>query len=88
MEQINYKFLLESQGDRLERTNKRQFIIIIILLISLVGTNFGWICYENQFIDSLSVEQEVDTGNGDAFVTGIGDLNYGESKAEDHQNED
>lgn len=88
MEQINYKFLLESQGDRLERTNKRLFIIIILLLVSLVGTNLGWICYENQFIDSLSVEQEVDTGNGDAFVTGIGDLHYGESKAEDHQNED
>lgn len=84
MEQINYKFMLESQGDRLERTNKRLFVIVILLLVSLVGTNIGWIYYENQFIDSLSIEQEVDTGDGDAFVTGIGDLHHGESEAKDN----
>ena len=33
----------------MERQVKRMFVIIIILLMGLIGTNIGWIIYESQF---------------------------------------
>lgn len=59
---------------RFERMNRRVWILCIILIIALLGTNAGWIAYEAQFMD-VSVEQEVDTGEGDATVIGVGDYN-------------
>lgn len=70
----------ESSLTRADKTNKRLWILNIILMVLLLATNITWIIYENQYIDEISVEQEVDTGDGDAFVNGIGDFNYGESK--------
>lgn len=64
----------EGTQARLERMNRRVWILCIILIIALLGTNAGWIAYEAQFMD-VSVEQEVDTGEGDATVIGVGDYN-------------
>lgn len=66
---------------RMERTIKRLWIVVLVLIILLVASNGAWIWYESQFVEE-SVWQEVDTGEGDAFVAGIGDANYGEDKAE------
>lgn len=66
---------------RMERTIKRLWIVVLVLIILLVASNGAWIWYESQFVEE-SVWQEVDTGEGDAFVAGIGDVNYGEDKAE------
>lgn len=74
----------ESAMARQERTIKRLWILLLTMLILLVGTNGAWIYFESQFED-ISIEQEVDTGDGDAFVVGNGDLNYGEGKAEDQK---
>ena len=71
----------ESQGARLERSNKRLFILNVILLIVLLATNGAWIYYENSFTDEIQIDQEVETGDGDATVIGIGDIN-GENKAD------
>ncbi len=71
----------ESVTTRLERTNGRLWILCVVLTVLLFATNLAWVIYDNQYIDEMSVEQEVDTGMGDAFITGIGDLNYGEDKA-------
>ena len=68
---------------RQERTIRRFFILTILLVLLLVGTNAAWIWYEAQFEDSVTtVEQEVDTKDGTAYVAGIGDITYGESEAE------
>ena len=73
-------FAHEGEMSRMERANKRLWIIIIVLIIALVGTNAGWIIYENQFADEVTtIEQEVDTGEGMAIVSGTGDAIYGES---------
>lgn len=75
----------ESIVARMERTIKRLWILCIIMFVSLVLTNGLWICYETSFEDVVTdqeVSQEVDTGNGDAVITGIGDINYGENKTE------
>lgn len=66
---------------RLDRANRRLWILLIILLAMLLLTNAGWIWYESQWVDE-SVVQEVDTGEGDAFVAGIGDITYGEGKTD------
>jgi hypothetical protein len=67
----------------MERQVKRMFIIIIILIIGLIGTNVAWIVYESQF-DTYTVTQEAE-GEGDVKVSGVtnGDIVYGESEADD-----
>lgn len=79
MEQIPY-IAHEADMTRMERTNRRLWILAIVLIVALIGTNAGWIYYENQF-EEIAVEQEVDTGEGDATVIGVGDYN-GESETE------
>lgn len=71
----------QSDMARMERTNLRLWILLIVMLVLLVGTNGAWIWRESQFADEV-VTQEVETGDGDAIVSGIGDIHYGESKAD------
>lgn len=66
----------EAEQVRNEHRTKRLLTIIFILIFLLFATNVGWLIYESQF-ETVFVEQEVDTGNGDAFVAGNGDVNYG-----------
>ena len=73
----------ESDLDRLERINKRWFIAWLITFLLFVGTNAGWIYYESQWqVEQTEVSQDVNTGEGDAYVAGIGDVYYGESQAD------
>lgn len=83
-DKINVNYILDSQGARLERTNKRLFILTVILTIILFVTNSLWAVDELQTTDEISVEQEVDTGEGNTYLNGIGDFNYGESEAKDN----
>lgn len=77
--------LVVHEGDmaRQERTIKRLFIIIILLIVLLVGTNIGWLVYESQFeTTETTISQDIDTKDGGAYVAGIGDVSVGESKAD------
>lgn len=87
MEQIPF-IAFESALARHERTNRRLFILCIILILLLLTTNMGWLYLESQFTttESTEVSQDIDTGNGDANITGIGDIVYGESETESNQN--
>ena len=87
MEQIPF-ISFESALARLERTNRRLFILCIILILLLLAKNIGWLYWENQFTttESTEVSQDIDTGNGNANITGIGDIVYGESETESNQN--
>jgi len=71
----------ESAMARQERTIKRLWIALLVSICLWAATVGGVIYYEAQFVDE-SVWQEVDTGEGDAYVAGIGDVNYGESQTE------
>lgn len=76
-------FAHEGEMARMERANKRLWVIIIILIVALIGTNAGWLYYESQFSEEVTtVEQQMDTGEGMAIVSGIGDAVYGESDSE------
>ena len=74
----------ESAMARAERGAKRLWIVIILLIVMLVGTNVGWLIYESQFED-LVITQEVeqDADNGENHFIG-GDY-IGET---DNQNND
>lgn len=73
----------EASMTRLERIIEKLWIIVILLIILLVGSNGAWLYYESQFTDTvMTQEAEIDTRDGNAFVTNGGDLNYGESESE------
>lgn len=90
MDQNNIPFVAhEADMTRMERINRRVWILCIILVVALLGTNAGWLIYESQFeyveTSSQEVDQEIDTGDGDAMVIGIGDYN-GESTSDGANN--
>lgn len=39
----------EGEMARAERRDKRQWIVIIFLIVSLLASNIGWLVYESQF---------------------------------------
>lgn len=50
---------------RQERTIKRLWIALILVIVLLVGSNCAWLWYESQFSDeSWTVTQDVDGGDG------------------------
>lgn len=70
-----------------ERTIKRLWIIIIMLVVLLFGTNAAWIYYESQFpVEETHTKIEQDTdGGGNNYVVG-GDFN-GEAKDQNNETE-
>ena len=72
MKEVPY-IVFEGEMARLERIIKRQFILILVAICFLVGTNVYWIWYESQFQDVVTtttqdVTQKVDADDGDATI--------------------
>lgn len=90
MKEVSY-IVFETEMARLERIIKRQFVLIIIALVLLVGTNACWMWYENQFIDEVTATQEVtqslDADDGGDAVINDGVHINGESKADSKDND-
>lgn len=49
----------------LKKSGQRKFIIIIILIIALIGTNIGWLLYESSFETVTQTEQTIEDVEGD-----------------------
>ena len=62
----------EAELARAERTAKRLWITILLLIVLLVGTNAGWIWFESQFED-IAISQENEDGYNN-FVGNDGDI--------------
>ena len=62
----------EGMMARAERTAKRLWITILLLIVLLVGTNAGWIWFESQFED-VAISQENEDGYNN-FVGNDGDI--------------
>ena len=76
----------ESSQARMERIIKRLWVVIIVLIISLIGTNAGWIYYESQW-QYVKTETTIDaTQDGDNNFLSGGDLYYG-TESENNQND-
>lgn len=85
MESNEIRYIIEAFGNRLERANKRQFIVIIILIATLLITNGFWTAYVYQFQQEHSVvieaEQESDNDGMNLIIGG----DYGnKAKGEDN----
>lgn len=68
----------ESDMARLERTIKRLWILLLVVIVLLVGSNIGWMVYENQFEEvttTESYEATTDDG-GTAIANGSGEVRY------------
>ena len=75
----------ESAMARSERHNKRLWIVILVLIVALLGTNLAWIIYEAQsetVEESTVVEQENSNG-GNNYIGNDGDINCGETENND-----
>ena len=59
----------------LKKTTKRWFVVSIILLIALVGTNVAWIIYESQWEyaseETTQTIEDVDNPNNSNFTQHI-----------------
>ena len=75
----------ESAMARTERGAKRLWIVIILLIVLLVGTNGAWLWYESQFevVETTTIEAEQD-GSG-VNIVGGGNVDYG-AKGNDNKN--
>ena len=68
---------------RMERTITRLWVVIIILIIALLGTNAAWLYYESQF-ETFTVTQENEDGYNN-FIGNDGDIYNGEGKTDDQR---
>jgi hypothetical protein len=76
----------ESAMARMERANKRLWIIVIILIAAFIATNAGWIYYESQFqVVETSIEAKQDGGG--VNIVGGGDISYGADGKNQDENE-
>jgi cell division septal protein FtsQ len=81
--QIPY-IAFESALARLERANRRLFILCVTLAIMLLVTNGCWIYYEQQFEDVVVTQDVKSDGDSDMQLQNIGGDYYGgDTKAND-----
>lgn len=80
------KLAFESIAVRAERTIKRLWITIIILILALLGTNAGWLWYESQYEYYEITQEATADGSSDINLQNIsGDYYGGQSKTNDQR---
>lgn len=55
---------------RMERANKRLWVVLILTILLLVGTNAYWIYYESSFEDTVTTIDATQDGNGNNTIVG------------------
>lgn len=72
-----------------ERTERRLWVVIIILIAALIATNAGWIWHESQHEDVVTTTQEVtqDAENGVNHFIGGDYYGTSDGKNDHHQKE-
>lgn len=65
---------------RMERTIKRLWIVVLILILLLAATNGAWIYYESQWevVETTEITQENDGGFNN-YIGNDGDIYNGET---------
>lgn len=70
-ENSNVRYAIDSFIMLQEKTIRRQWIVIILLILVAVGSNLAWIYYESQFTEEVTtqeVTQGLDAEGGDAII--------------------
>lgn len=74
----SYKEQIEKLHKAHKRVTQWLFIIVLGLIILLVGSNAGWLYYESQYMDEVTVTQEATAdGNNNIDLQNIGENYYG-----------
>ena len=72
----------ESAMARAERQTKSLVWVIVLLIVLLVGSNVGWMIYENSFEEVMTeeyqIEQDAESGNNNSIING-GEIVNGEA---------
>lgn len=61
---------------RQERTIKRLWILLILVISLLVATNGLWVWYESQFVEEEWTFEATTDNGGDAIANGNGEVYY------------
>ena len=85
MEDKSY-LAIESALARLDRTNRRLFILCVILILLLLATNIGWLYWENQWEDVVVTQDVKSDGDSDLQLQNIGGDYYGGDTKANNQN--
>ena len=75
--------VLEDFKETAKANSLKWFIICLVLIVLLVGTNIGWLVYESQFEDIVEIttqEVEQDADNGENHFIGGGMIGKTENK--------
>lgn len=84
MKDVPY-IVFESEMVRLERIIKKLFVLIVVLIVLLFGTNIYWIWYESQFEEVVTTEVTQDNADGiNNYVGNDGDITNGETDSKDN----
>lgn len=70
----------EAEMTRADKDKKRLWIVILVLIFMLVGTNLAWLIYESQFetFNSWEIEQHNENGYNN-IIGNDGDIIYGDT---------
>lgn len=77
----------ESAMARSERHNKRLWIVILVLIGALIGTNLAWIIYENSYEGVVTTEEIiVDAEDNDIanYIGQDGNIYNGENNSQEN----
>lgn len=86
--------VFESVISRLDRVIKRMWVVILILIFLLLGTNLAWLYYESQFEEvtetttTQTIEQQADGDSNNSFIGGDNNVSEAESKNNKGSKED
>ena len=78
------KYIHDAYASTLERTIKRQWITIILLILLLFGSYIGFIYYESQFTTEETTTIDTTQDGSGINIVGGGDVKY-EPTSENYQ---
>lgn len=73
---ISY-LVFESVTSEMERSIKRLWIVVLVLIFLLVGTNLAWLIFESQYEDYIEQTIEATQDGSGTNIVGGGNVNYG-----------
>lgn len=82
LENANVPFMVhESDMARSERSNRRLWLAVILLIVAMLASNLAWIIYEFQYTD-VDIDQEVEQQAEEGNNVFIGGDSYGKAESE------
>ena len=61
----------------IKATSRRWFVLFLITLLLLFGTNMAWLYAWNLPVEETAVTQELDNASHDNYIDGVGDIDNG-----------